>query len=56
MKAVLNVGRPRYPAMHVVAFVGGLHLVDASGQHDALAAGMTGSLSLLDRMGARYHA
>ena len=42
--------------MHIVYFVDDLRLVGASGQHDALAAGMTGLTSLLDQMGARYHA
>ena len=56
VKAVLNVARPQFPEMHIADFVCDIRLVDASGQHDALAVGITGLMSLLDQMGARYHA
>ena len=32
-----------------------IRLVHVTGEHDALAAGMTGLMSLLDQMGIRYH-
>ena len=48
MKAILGVARSHFPATHVVDFVGDVRLVESSGEHDALAVGMTGVMSLLD--------
>ena len=56
VKAVLGVARPRYPEMHMVDFAEDIRLADAPGQHGALAAGVTGHMSLLGQMGARYRA
>ena len=56
VKAILSVARSHIPALHIGDFVGDIRLVDASGQHDALAVSMSGLMSLLGRMGARYHA
>ena len=55
VKAALSVARARFLSMHIVDFVGDIRLVDESGEHDALAQGMTGLMSLLGDMGARYH-
>ena len=54
--AILSVERSYVPAMHFVDSADGIRLVDAPGQHDALAVGMSGLMSLLGRKGARYHA
>ena len=56
VKAALDAARPQSPRMHIVGFAGDIRFVDASGAHYALAAGMAGLMSLLDQMGARYHA
>ena len=48
--------RANFPRRRAVDFVGDIRRVDVSGEHDALAAGMAGSMSLVNRMGPRYHA
>ena len=53
---VLAAARALLPQLLVVDFMDDIRFVGASGERDALAAGMTGSMSLLDQMGARYHA
>ena len=37
-------------------FADDIRLVDVSGDHDALAVGVTGLMSLFEQMGVRYHA
>ena len=56
VKAVLEVVRFRVPLLRMADFVGDLSLVDESGEDNALAAGMTGALSLLEGIGVRLHA
>ena len=55
VKAVLDVARAHCPSLRIADFVDVIRLVGASGEHDALAASMTNMLSLLGRMGARFH-
>ena len=55
VKAVLDVARAHCPRLRIADFVDDIRLVDASGEHDALAASMTNMLSLLERMGVRFH-
>ena len=55
VKAVLDAARANFPQLRVVDFADDIRCVGANGEHDALAAGMTGLTSLLDRIGARYH-
>ena len=55
-KAILSAARSHVPTMHVVDFADDVRLVDASGERDVLAVGVTGLTSLLDQMGVRYHA
>ena len=55
VKEVLSVVRSQFPSLRVIDFVDDVRLVEASGEHDALAASMTGMMSVLDRMGVRYH-
>ena len=55
VKEVLRVVRARYPSLQVVDFVDDIRLVEESGDHDALAASMTGMMSVLDQLGVRYH-
>ena len=56
VKAVLNAVRANFPWLRVIDFVGDIRCVDVNGEHDALAAGKTGLMSLLGRIGARYRA
>ena len=55
VKAVLDVARPQYPTLRIVDFADDIRRVGATGERGALAVGMTGLMSLLDRMGSRYH-
>ena len=48
--------RARFPSLRVIDFVDDIRLVEESGGHDALAASMTGMMSVLDQLGVRYHA
>ena len=56
VKAVSAAARAKLPQLHVVGFAGDSRFVGASGEHDALAVGMSGFTSLLEQMGARYRA
>ena len=47
--------RAHCPSLRAIDFVDDIRLVDASGEHDALAASMTGMMSILERLGVRYH-
>ena len=55
VKAVSDVARAHCPSLRIVDFVDDIRLAGASGVHDALAASMTNMLTLLERMGARFH-
>ena len=55
VKAVFDVARPQCPTLRIVDFAGDIRLVGATGEHDALAAGTAGLMSLLDQMGIRFH-
>ena len=48
--------RANFPRLRAVDFADDMRCADVNGEHDALAAGMTGLMSLLDRIGPRYHA
>ena len=39
----------------MVSFVDDIRMTDVSGEHDALAASMTNMMSILERLGVRYH-
>ena len=52
VKAALNVARAQYLKLRVADFVDDVRLVDGGGEHDALAAGMTGLMSLFEQVGA----
>ena len=54
--AVLEAARARFPELYVVDFVGDIRFVGASGEHDALAAGIKDFTPPLEQMGVRYHA
>ena len=56
VEAVLGAARARFPELYVVDFVGDIRFVGASGEHDALAVGITGFTPPLEQMGVRYHA
>ena len=56
VKAVLGPARAELPQLHVVDFAGDVRFAGVSGEHDALAVGMSGFTSLLEQMGARYRA
>ena len=43
-----------FPSLRILDFASDLRLVDAAGEHDALAAGMTGLMSPLGDMSVRY--
>ena len=55
VKSVLKVAQARCPRLEIVDFAGDLRSVEVGGEHDALAADMTGAMSLLSDMGAKYH-
>ena len=55
VEALLAVARTRLPRLRILDFADDLRLVATNGEHDAMAADMTGILSLLDDMGIRYH-
>ena len=56
VKAFLKAAPGRFPQLHMVDFVDDIRFARASGEPDALACGMTGFTSLLEQLGARYHA
>ena len=55
VRAAPGAVRVNIPRLRLVDFVGDIRCVYSSGEHDELATGMTGIMSLMDRMGARYH-
>ena len=46
VRAVLELARAQFPQLRMVVFVGDIRFVDASGEHGALAVGMTGFMPL----------
>ena len=51
MKAVLAVARSKFPGLRIADFADDIRLVDVSGGHDVLAAGMTGLVSRFEQIG-----
>ena len=54
VKVVHTAARARLPTIRALDIVGDLRLVDASGEHDPIAARMAGLTSFPDDMGIRY--
>ena len=54
VKAVLAVARSKFPGLRIADFADDIRLVDVSGGHDVLAAGMTGLVSRFEQIGIRY--